>query len=598
MCGIVGYSGHRRASEVLMEGLKRLEYRGYDSAGIAMVEDGHLALAKNQGELNVLQKTLPKFEGHTGIGHTRWATCGRPSDRNAHPFISCDGRLAIVHNGIIENYSALREKLEAEGHNFTSETDTEVIVHLLEHHYKGDLRQALTDTVSEVQGTYAIAAVKEGSEEIAAARKENPLVIGLGVKENFLASDVTALLSYTNKVLYVMDGETVLLTPNGVTLHDQDGAEIQREPTVVTWSAEDAQKGGFEHFMLKEIFEGPNSIHNTLLGALDMIENGEVLPRIEFQSVKLVACGSSYHAAMVGKYAMEEFAGVPTTLELASEYRYSPGAREDPLVILITQSGETADTLAAAREARRRGCRTLAVTNVVGSTITREVDEVLYTRAGPEIGVAATKTFLTQLLAMYMLAIRIGYGNGTLSHDSMRSALSSLRQSSNFVQSVLNDVHSIEEVSRMLDNAVHCFFIGRNINYPTMLEGALKLKEISYIHAEGFAAGELKHGPLALLDSTTPVIAVAIKGDHTYEKMLANISEVAARDSPVLGVGVEGDNDLARLCEKMIYLPRVKPMFSPIPVTVALQVLSYYVANRRGCSIDKPKNLAKSVTVE
>jgi len=581
-----------------MDGLKRLEYRGYDSAGIAMVEDGRLTLLKRQGELEVLQKVLPKFEGRTGIGHTRWATCGRPSDRNAHPFVSCDGKLAIVHNGIIENYTALRERLESQGHHFTSETDTEVVVHLLETHYAGDLRQALADTIKEIQGTYAIAAVLEGSQEIAAARKENPLVIGLGINENFLASDVTALLSYTNKVLYVMDGETVSLTPEGVNVYDHDGAAVKREPSVVTWSAEDAQKGGFEHFMLKEIFEGPNAIHNTLLGALDLIENGEVLPRTDFPSVKLVACGSSFHAAMVGKYAMEEFAGVPTTLELASEYRYSPGAREAPLVILITQSGETADTLAAAREARRRGCRTLAVTNVVGSTITREVDEVLYTRAGPEIGVAATKTFLTQLLAMYLVAIRIGYGNGTLSHDSMRSALSSLRQSSNMVQSVLNHIHEIEEASRMVDKAEHCFFIGRNINYPTMLEGALKLKEISYIHAEGFAAGELKHGPLALLDSTTPVVAVAIKGDHTYEKMLANISEVAARDSPVLGVGLEGDTDLSRLCERMIYVPPVKPVFSPIPVTVALQALSYYVAKRRGCSIDKPKNLAKSVTVE
>ncbi|HOE53333.1 MAG TPA: glutamine--fructose-6-phosphate transaminase (isomerizing) [Methanomassiliicoccales archaeon] len=598
MCGIMGYSGHRRASEVLVEGLKRLEYRGYDSAGVAMVENGRLTLVKRQGELGVLQGALPRLEGRTGIGHTRWATCGRPSDRNAHPFLSCDGKLAIVHNGIIENHSTLRKRLEAEGHHFTSETDTEVVVHLLEGHFRGDLRQAMADTLKEIKGTYAIAAVLEGSEEIVAARKENPLVIGLGVQENFLASDVTALLSYTNKILYVMDGETVSLTPNGVAIFDSEGAQVKREPSLVSWSAEDAQKGGFEHFMLKEIFEGPNAIHNTLLGALDLIENGEVLPRTDFQSVKLVACGSSYHAAMVGKYAMEEFAGVPTTLELASEYRYSPGARETPLVILITQSGETADTLAAAREARRRGCHTLAVTNVVGSTITREVDEVLYTRAGPEIGVAATKTFLTQLVAMYLVAIRIGYGNGTLSHASMRSALSSLRQSSNMVQSVLNRTHSIEEASRMLDRAGHCFFIGRNINYPTMLEGALKLKEISYIHAEGFAAGELKHGPLALLDATTPVIAVAIKGDHTYEKMLANISEVAARDSPVLGIGIEGDTDLGRLCERMIAIQPVEPVFSPLPVTVALQALAYYVARRRGCSIDKPKNLAKSVTVE
>jgi glutamine---fructose-6-phosphate transaminase (isomerizing) len=598
MCGIVGYSGHRQAAEVLMEGLKRLEYRGYDSAGLAMVEKEHLTLVKRQGELDVLKRVLPRLEGHTGIGHTRWATCGRPSDRNSHPFLSCDGKLAIVHNGIIENYMVLREELEARGHRFTSDTDTEVMVHLLEDHYKDDLRKALALTIQDIRGTYAIAAVREGSKEIVAARRENPLVVGIGVKENFLASDVTALLSYTSKVLYIMDGETVSLTPSGVKIYDSDGALVKREPSMITWSAEDAQKGGFEHFMLKEIFEGPSAIHNTMLGALDMIENGEVLPNPDFQSIKIVACGSSYHAAMGGKYAMEEFAGVPTTLELASEYRYSPGAREYPLVILVTQSGETADTLAAAREAKRRGCRTLAVTNVVGSTITREVDEVFYTRAGPEIGVAATKTFLTQALAMYLLAIRIGYAKGVLSYDSMRSALSSLRQSSNMVQSVLNHVHDIETASRLIDPSEHCFFIGRNINFPTVLEGALKLKEISYIHAEGFAAGELKHGPLALLDSTTPVIAVAIKGDHTYEKMLANISEVAARDSPILGVGIEGDTELARLCEKVIYIPKVNPLFSPIPVTVALQVLSYYVAKRRGCSIDKPKNLAKSVTVE
>ncbi|MBN1109196.1 MAG: glutamine--fructose-6-phosphate transaminase (isomerizing) [Methanomassiliicoccales archaeon] len=598
MCGIIGYSGHRPAVEVLMDGLKRLEYRGYDSAGVAMVENGHLEMVKRQGELEVLRRALPRFEGRTGVGHTRWATCGRPSDRNAHPFISCDGKLAVVHNGIIENYATLRGELESRGHRFTSDTDTEVLVHLLEEHYRGDLRQALADTVRGIEGTYAIAAIHEKGEEIAAARKENPLVIGLGVKENFLASDVTALLSYTNKVLYVMDGETVSLTPDKVSLFNAEGTMVGREPSLVTWSAEDAQKGGFEHFMLKEIFEGPNAIHNTLLGSLDMIENGEVLPRTDFQAVKLVACGSSFHAAMVGKYAMEDIARVPTTLELASEYRYSLGAREAPLVILITQSGETADTLAAAREARRRGCRTLAVTNVVGSTITREVDEVLYTKAGPEIGVAATKTFLSQLLAMYLLAIRIGYAKGTLSHDSMRGALYSLRQSSNMVQSVLNHIHDIEEASHMIDRAEHCFFIGRNINYPTMLEAALKLKEVSYIHAEGFAAGELKHGPLALLDDSTPVIAVAIKGDHTYEKMLANISEVAARDSPVLGVGCEGDTELTRLCEQVIYIPKVRPLLSPIPVTVALQALAYFVAKRRNCSIDKPKNLAKSVTVE
>ncbi|QLH75319.1 MAG: glutamine--fructose-6-phosphate transaminase (isomerizing) [Methanomassiliicoccales archaeon] len=597
MCGIIGYTGYRQATEVLMESLKRLEYRGYDSAGIAIMAP-NLTIHKQKGELDRLRSSLPKLEGNVGIGHTRWATCGRPSDENAHPFIDCTGRISIVHNGIIENYMHLKEGLLKEGHRFTSQTDTEVLVHLVEKYYKDDLMDAVRSALNEIKGTYAMAAVVQGSDQIVAARKENPLVVGVGVNENFISSDVTALLNYTNKVKYVMEGEIVSLTPRSIVIWDGNGDVVEREVQTVNWNAEDAQKGGFPHFMLKEIFEEPQAIHNSLLGALDLIENGDILPNVQFNSVKIIACGSSFHAAMVGKYVMEELAKIPVTLELASEYRYSPGAKEFPLVILISQSGETADTLAAAREAKRRGCRTLGITNVIGSTLTREVDEVVYTRAGPEIGIAATKTFMTQLIALYIVAIRIGYAKRSLSHDGMWSNLKELRKMPGVVQAVLDKDPEIEKASEMIATARDVFFIGRNINYPTMLEGALKLKEISYIHAEGFAAGELKHGPLALLDSKTPVIAVAMQKDHTYEKMLANISEVAARESPILAIGCEGDRELAQISDICINVPCVHPLFSPIPVTVVLQLIAYHAANKRGCSIDKPKNLAKSVTVE
>jgi glucosamine--fructose-6-phosphate aminotransferase (isomerizing) len=596
MCGIIGYTGHRQASEVVLESLRRLEYRGYDSAGVAILGPG-VRMHKRKGDLEAMRSTLPQLRGTVGIGHTRWATCGRPSDENAHPFQDCRGRLAIVHNGIIENYRALKDGLLQRGHIFTSQTDTEVIAHLLEENYEGDLREAMARTVRELQGTYAIVAVAEGSPAMVAARKENPLVVGLGAGETLIASDVTALLAYTNKVLYVHDGEIVVATPQGAAIYGPDGEERRRAPEAVTWTAEDAQKGGFEHYMLKEIFEQPQAAHNSLLNALDMVE-GDLLPKADFSAIKMVACGTSFHAAMVGKYVIEELARVPVTLELASEYRYSPGAKENPLVILVTQSGETADTLAAAREARRRGCRTLAITNVVGSSITREADEVLYTRAGPEIGVAATKTHLTQLLAMYLIAIRLGYATRVMGYDAMWSALAALRRTPALVQEVLDDTSAIEAAAGSLAKAEHAFYIGRGMNYPTVLEGALKLKEISYVHAEGFAAGELKHGPLALLDERTPVVAVAVAGDATYEKMLSNISEVMARDAPVICVGLAGDAELDRAADRVIRIPRVAPIFSPLPTTIALQLLAYHAARARGCAIDKPRNLAKSVTVE
>ncbi|MDH7508273.1 MAG: glutamine--fructose-6-phosphate transaminase (isomerizing) [Methanomassiliicoccales archaeon] len=596
MCGIVGYTGPREAIEILFDALKRLEYRGYDSAGLAILEND-IQIVKDKGDISQLERSVSKLRGTLGIGHTRWATCGKPSKENAHPFLDCSGNFAVVHNGIIENHRELRRELEAEGHVFTSETDTEVLVHLIEKYYDGNMEKAVREALKRVKGTYAVAVIGKGSKEIIAARKENPLVVGLGVGENFIASDVTALLNYTNKVIHVMDGEYVVISPAGVRLYDCSGNEISRAPSLITWTVEDAQRGGFEHYMLKEIFEQPASIHNSLLGMLDGIEEGEFLRDANFDSVKIVGCGSSYHAAMVGKYIIESLAHIPVTLELASEYRYSHGTRETPLVILITQSGETADTLAAAREAKKRGCRTFAITNVVGSTITREVDEVFYTKAGPEIGVAATKSYITQLIALYLVGMRIGFVHRTISHELLRSMKDQLRLMPRQVSAVLDNKEIIEGASDLLVNARNVFFIGRNINYPTMLEGALKLKEISYIHAEGYAAGELKHGPLALLDRDTPVVASCIK-DHTYEKMISNISEVAARDSPILAIGYEDDRELMAIADRFIGIPKVDPLFSPVPLTVVLQLLAYYTARKRGCPIDKPRNLAKSVTVE
>jgi glucosamine--fructose-6-phosphate aminotransferase (isomerizing) len=596
MCGIIGYSGQRRAADVLIDGLKRLEYRGYDSAGVAVNGDA-IFIHKDQGEISNLESSLPRMEGTVGIGHTRWATCGRPSQRNAHPFADCSGRIALVHNGIIENNSRLRKQLESEGHFFTSDTDTEVLVHLLEKHFKGDRHDALRSTMDDVMGTYAIAAMVEGSEEIVVARKENPLVIGLGVGENFIASDVTALLDYTSMVVYLLDGDTAKVTSESVKVFDSENNPVDREVHRIDWTVEDAQKGGFEHFMLKEIYEQPTAVHNTLIGASESVENGSLLRDVEFDTVKIIACGTSYHAGMIGKYLIEEMAKMPVTVDLASEYRYSSWVSQNPLTVVISQSGETADTLAALREAQQRGCPTLAITNVVGSTITREADEVFYTRAGPEIGVAATKTFTTQVVAMMLLAMRIGIKKGNLTPSTLRARMGEVRSLPVYIRAMLDKADDIEDAANMLVGARDVFFIGRHINYPTVLEGALKLKEISYLHAEGYAAGELKHGPLALIDTSTPIIATCVK-DHTYDKMMHNISEVIARDGPVIAVGFEGDDELEAIADRMISIPEVSAYLTPILISVALQLLAYHTAKKKGCSIDKPRNLAKSVTVE
>src|SRR6266480_2438437 len=582
MCGIVGYAGRRNALPILLDGLKRLEYRGYDSAGVAIIGSG-LQVMKDKGFIANLEAQLPAMNGSTGFAHTRWATHGPPSKVNAHPHVDCTGKIALAHNGIIENY--------------VSQRDTESLVHLIESYYEGNLEDATRKALHEARGSYAILAIHADEPgKVVGARNESPLVVGVGPDENFLASDVPALLRYTDRVLYVMDKEMVVITPKGVSLTDLEGKAVARDPQRITWSLEDAEKGGFDHFMLKEIHEAPKAIHETLLGRLANLEVDGFLSE-GVTSVKLVACGSSYHAALVGKYVFEELARIPASAELASEYRYSQGPSEQPLVILISQSGETADTLGAAREARRRGSKTLAISNVVGSSLTREVDKTIYTRAGIEIGVAATKTFIAQLVALYLIALKLGQDRGALGYDELDRLKDQLRSLPRAAQYVLNKADEIRGLAKTYGNARDMFYIGRHANYPVALEGALKLKEISYIHAEAYAAGELKHGPLALVTPSTPVVAVAVQ-DPTYQKMRSNIGEVSARGSPVLAIGTEGDKELPKFVDDVFEVPDIPWIFSPVPVSVALQLFAYEVARIHDCPIDKPRNLAKSVTVE
>ena len=596
MCGIIGYAGYRQAYPILLDGLKRLEYRGYDSAGVAIVGSG-LTVVKDKGYIAHLEETSEPVPGVVGIGHTRWATHGPPSKENAHPHVDCAGEIALVHNGIIENHAELRERLEKAGHVFRSQTDTETAVHLVESHYKGDLEAAVRASLPEIQGSYAFAVISaKEPDRVVAARNESPLVVGLGTDENFLASDIPALLKHTNRVVYVMDREIVVLSKDGVRITDFEGRTVAREPQRITWSLEDAEKGGFEHFMLKEIFEEPEAIHDTLLGRVAESETDSFFQN-GYTNIKLVACGTSYHAALVGKYVLEEIARVPTTAELASEYRYSRAPADRPLVILVSQSGETADTLGACREANRRGCKTFAIVNVVGSSLSREASRTMLTRAGIEIGVAATKTFVAQLAALYLLAIRIGLERGTLGVEEANRLKEELRRLPRAVQAVLNEAPYIEGLAQKYAKARDMFFIGRHLGFPIAMEGALKLKEISYLHAEAYAAGELKHGPLALVGPETPVVAIAVR-DSVYEKILSNVREVDARGAPVLAIGTEGDKELRKFVDDVVYVPAVSPLFAPVPVVVALQLFAYHVARVRGCSIDKPRNLAKSVTVE
>ena len=603
MCGIVGYTGFRNAKEVILDCLKRLDYRGYDSAGVALLEKDELKVFKEVGEIKVLEKKIPNINATSGIGHTRWATHGEVSRRNAHPHLSCDGKIAVVHNGIIENFKKLREELEQRGHKFESDTDTEVIAHLIEESYNDNLKDAVYSAIEKIRGSYAIVALsREEPDIIIGARRESPLVIGIGDNENFLTSDIPALLRYTNRVVYLDDGEVCVLSKNSVDIFDSNKRKIEKKIHLVEWNIDDAEKSGFPHFMLKEIYEQPHAIQQTLIGRISEIGQSiefnrdvEALLNNNLTSITIVACGTSFYAGLVGKYLIEHLAGIPTYLELASEYRYFGVRDSNSLVIAITQSGETADTLGALREAKNIGCKTLVITNVIGSSATRIADAFILTQSGPEIGVAATKTFTSQILILFLIALKLA--GDKISVEELSRYISSLRGLSKDVRRVLEESDDILKIAEKIKDSQSVFFIGRGINYPLSLEGALKLKEISYIHAEGFPAGELKHGPFALLTEKTPVIAIITK-DKTYDKMITNIGEVKARHSPVIAIADEDDEEIEKYADFVIRFPSNSTPLSCIPIAVILQLLAYHTANLRGCEIDKPRNLAKSVTVE
>jgi glucosamine--fructose-6-phosphate aminotransferase (isomerizing) len=594
MCGIVGYIGDKKAQPILLNSLGKLEYRGYDSCGIA-IANKNIEVYKDVVRVKALANMLTPHDGSTGIGHTRWATHGEPSKVNAHPHCDCKGKIAVVHNGTINNFMQLRGMLTAEGHILASETDTEVIPHLIEKYYDGDFEKAVALAMQELEGSYTMIAIMAGEPRLIAMRKESPLVIGIGDRENYIASDVPALLDYTSRVIYLEDGDIAVVTAADVKVK-QNGAAIKREEHKISWSMEDAQKGGYEHFMLKEIHEQPKVIRDTLTEYLSTSEPVVDLAGVEgggLENMIILGCGTSYHAGMVGKYIIEGLLDVPVRVELADEFNYSGQSSAINQAIVITQSGETRDVLKAIKRLKGKGSRIIAITNVVGSTVTRVADRIVYTRAGPEISVAASKTFVAQLISLYWLALPYAKVDAARLDELVQG----LRQLPVKVQQVLDNEDEIAAFAKKLAAFDNVFYIGKGINYPVALEGALKLKEISYIHAEGYAAGELKHGPFALLGEKTPVVAVVTQ-DNTYEAIITSIKEIKARRSPVIALAGEDDDAIKELADFVIKLPKVDSLFSPVVNSVALQLLAYFVAKERGCPIDFPRNLAKSVTVE
>ena len=608
MCGIVGYIGAGKTTEVLLDSLGRLEYRGYDSAGIALVCENGLEVIKSAERIVKLKEQVPStLYASVGIGHTRWATHGKPSKVNAHPHQDCTGRLAVVHNGIIENYQELKNELESHGHKFSSETDTEVISHLIEENYMGDTLRAVTDSIKRLQGSFAFALInKDDPDRIYAARKDSPLVIGLGDGQYFLASDVTAFLKHTKRAVFMEDGDIAILSKDGVLFYDFNGQAIARPVRTIEWDLEAAEKAGYEHFMLKEIHEQPKSLKDAISGRLNEM-SGEVelseigLSQDDINGIRrivIIACGTSYHAGLVGKYALEMLTDIPVTVEIGSEFRYSSNrVGHGTLIVALSQSGETADTAASVREAVKKGAHVVAITNTVGSTIARDAGNTIYMRSGPEIGVAATKTFTSQVTVMYMLAVFLGRRRGAISTDRARTMLSELKSLPRYAHAVLEQDSAIASVARLFCKANLFIFVGRHLNYPIALEGALKLKEISYIFSEGFAAGELKHGPLALLQTGVPVIAIATRSP-TYEKLVSNIKEVKARDASVIAVASESDESISQLVDVVIRVPDASEFVNPVLSCIVLQLFAYHVAVASGCPVDKPRNLAKSVTVE
>ena len=609
MCGIVGYLGHRQATEVLIEGLSKLEYRGYDSAGVAVNTGNDLEIRKFKGRLAILAEDLEKnpIHGGLGIGHTRWATHGEPSDVNSHPHFNMARTIAVVHNGIIENYMELKEELQAEGVVFLSQTDTEVVAHLVDKYYEGNLLDAVYKATERLRGAYALGVVcKDNAKELVSVRKDSPLVVGLGEGENFIASDIPAILKYTRKVYFLENGEFVHIVDDKVTVLNENREVVNKEVNEITWDVEAASKGGYEHFMLKEIYEQPNGVKETLVRRLN--DNGEIqLDDIKMtkedldkiNKVYIIACGTAYHAGLVGKFAIEKFAKIPVITDIASEFRYrDPFVDENTLVILVSQSGETADTLASLRYAKDKGARIMSVTNVVGSSIARESDDVFYTWAGPEVSVASTKAYTTQLVSFYMIALDFAIKKGTITKELYFEMIEKLKEMPEKVEKALEqEAYIRDEVAKELKEASSAFYLGRGLDYNIAMEGALKIKEISYIHAEAFAAGELKHGTIALIEKGTPVVAIATQED-LFEKMVSNMEEVKARGAYVIAVAQEKNKEVEKAADKVIYIPNVDDMLSSILSVLPLQLLSYYVAVQRGCDVDKPRNLAKSVTVE
>ena len=610
MCGIIGYVGKKDAVPLLLEGLKRLEYRGYDSAGIALQTDGHISVEKVSGKISVLEKRLAEtsLAGVSGIGHTRWATHGPPTEQNAHPHVDCDGRVALVHNGIIENCNVLREMLIKEGHVFKSETDTEVLVHLIEKFRERGkpLEKAVRGALGMVKGTYGLAVIcADEPNKIVAARNGSPLVLGVGGDEYFVASDVPAIMNHTRDVVYMDDGEVAVLTPEGFSTVTTSDQEVVKEVERITWDLQMAEKGGFPHFMLKEIFEQPGSISNAMAGRV-VAETGEAhlggvtLSDDEIRNISrivITACGTSWHAGLIGEYMLEEYARIPVEVEYASEFRYrDPLVDPTSVVVVISQSGETADTLAAMREAQRKGAKAVGICNVVGSTIARESDCGTYVHAGPEIGVASTKAFTSQvvvlmLLTMHLAKTRLG------DFPPGKEVVSALQRLPSQVQDILERSDKIKEIALEYSRNNNFLYLGRGCHFPVALEGALKLKEISYIHAEGYPAAEMKHGPIALIDDKMPVVVVAVK-DSAYAKIMGNIEEVKARGGRILAIASEGDKDIAKKVDHVIYIPATLPALTPVLSVLPLQLLAYHIAVIRGCNVDQPRNLAKSVTVE
>ncbi|HCQ5550989.1 TPA: glutamine--fructose-6-phosphate transaminase (isomerizing) [Clostridioides difficile] len=610
MCGIVGYLGSRKAAEVIVEGLSKLEYRGYDSAGVAVnsSNEEELNIRKFKGRLSVLAEDLEKnpIDGNLGIGHTRWATHGEPSDVNSHPHFNQAKTIAVVHNGIIENYMEIKEELVSEGVKFESQTDTEVIAHLVDKYYEGNLLDAVYKTISKLRGAYALGVIcKEHGNELVAVRKDSPLVVGVGEGENFIASDIPALLKYTRDVYFLENGEVVHLKDENVTVYDSNRNLVEKEVFHVTWDVEAASKGGYDYFMSKEIHEQPTGVRETLERRLD--DNGNiVLDSIniskedleKINKVYIVACGTAYNAGLLGKYAIEKFVNIPVITDIASEFRYSdPFVDENSLVILVSQSGETADTLAVLRDSKAKGARILSITNVVGSSIARESDDVFYTWAGPEVAVASTKAYTTQITSLYMIALDFAIKKGTITREFYDSMISKMKEIPSKIQEILDNEEYIKEVAKTVVSSEHAFYLGRGIDYSLAMEGSLKLKEISYIHAEAFAAGELKHGTIALIEKGTPVIAIATQ-EKLFEKMVSNMEEVRARGAYVVAIAQSHNKDVEKAADKIIYIPNSDDILSPILAVVPMQLLAYHVSVLRGCDVDKPRNLAKSVTVE